>query len=170
MRWRSRALQSFMIVKPGDGLERPVVGGQVAGLAADHAGQLELVSRAPALPRGAQTSALVADHARRVREVEDRHLVPLRHHVEPALAPAGRDVLLERVEVADAGDRGQGRLMAASSGDSSQSVPRRACSRSIASNSALKFPLPKLRAPRRWMISKKSVGRSSTGLVKIWSR
>ena len=49
-------------------------------------------------------------------------------------------------------------------------VPRRACSRSMASKSALKLPLPKLRAPRRWMISKNSVGRSSTGLVKIWSR
>ena len=51
----------------------------------------------------------------------------------------------------------------------SQSVPRRACSRSMASNRALKFPLPKLCAPRRWMISKNRVGRSSTGLVKIWS-
>src|SRR5262249_313464 len=50
------------------------------------------------------------------------------------------------------------------------SVPRRACSRSIASNSALKFPLPKLREPRRWITSKNSVGRSSTGLVKICSR
>src|SRR5262245_33891333 len=50
------------------------------------------------------------------------------------------------------------------------SVPLRACSRSIASNSALKLPLPKLREPWRSMTSKNSVGRSSTGLVKIWSR
>jgi hypothetical protein len=49
------------------------------------------------------------------------------------------------------------------------SVPRRACSCSMASNSALKLPLPKLREPRRWMISKNNVGLSSTGLVKIWS-
>ena len=49
------------------------------------------------------------------------------------------------------------------------SVPRIACSRSIASNSALKLPLPKLCDPRRWMISKNSVGRSATGLVKICS-
>ena len=40
----------------GDGLERPVVVGQVAGLAADHAGQLQLVVEGLA-PRGAQTSA-----------------------------------------------------------------------------------------------------------------
>ena len=32
-------------------------------------------------------------------------------------------------------------------------LPRRSCSRSIASNSALKLPLPKLRAPLRSMIS-----------------
>ena len=44
------------------------------------------------------------------------------------------------------------------------------CSRSIASKSALKFPFPKLFAPLRWMISKKIVGRSSTGLVKICNR
>src|SRR5438093_5661390 len=48
--------------------------------------------------------------------------------------------------------------------------PRASCSRSNASNSALKLPLPKLFAPLRWMISKKSVGRSSTGLVNICSR
>ena len=32
-------------------------------------------------------------------------------------------------------------------------LPREACSRSIASNRALKFPLPKLRLPLRWIIS-----------------
>src|ERR1700748_361025 len=31
--------------------------------------------------------------------------------------------------------------------------PRSSCSRSMASNRALKFPLPKLRLPLRWMIS-----------------
>jgi len=48
--------------------------------------------------------------------------------------------------------------------------PRSSCSRSMASNRALKLPLPKLLAPLRWMISKNSVGLSSTGLVNIWSR
>src|SRR5262249_26866501 len=52
----------------------------------------------------------------------------------------------------------------------SQSVPLRACSRSMASNRALKFPLPKLREPWRSITSKKSVGRSQTGLVKICKR
>ncbi|MDQ0713700.1 hypothetical protein QFZ55_003152 [Streptomyces luteogriseus] len=49
-------------------------------------------------------------------------------------------------------------------------LPRRACSRSIASNRALKLPLPKPIEPWRSMISKKTVGRSWTGLVKICSR
>jgi hypothetical protein len=41
--------------------------------------------------------------------------------------------------------------------------PRRSCSRSMASNSALKLPSPKPRAPWRSMTSKKTVGRSPTG-------
>jgi hypothetical protein len=49
-------------------------------------------------------------------------------------------------------------------------LPRSACSRSIASNRALKLPSPKPRAPWRSMISKNSVGRSPTGFVKICSR
>ena len=49
-------------------------------------------------------------------------------------------------------------------------LPRRACSRSIASKSALKFPIPKPREPWRSMTSKKSVGRSWTIFVKSWSR
>gem|GEM_PF-6594195 len=49
-------------------------------------------------------------------------------------------------------------------------LPRRACSRSSASNSALKLPLPKPRAPLRWMISTNSVGRSTIGLLKSCSR
>src|SRR6185312_7957913 len=48
--------------------------------------------------------------------------------------------------------------------------PRTACSRSMASNRARKLPLPKPRLPWRSMISKNSVGRSSTGLEKICSR
>jgi hypothetical protein len=51
-----------------------------------------------------------------------------------------------------------------------QRFPRFACSRSIASNSALKLPTPKPREPCRSMISKKKVGRSWTGRVKIWRR
>ena len=48
--------------------------------------------------------------------------------------------------------------------------PRRSCSISRLSNSALKLPLPKLCEPRRQMISKKSVGRSCSGLVKSCRR
>ena len=48
--------------------------------------------------------------------------------------------------------------------------PRSACSRSIASKSALKFPIPKPREPWRSMTSKKSVGRSWTIFVKSWRR
>ena len=51
-----------------------------------------------------------------------------------------------------------------------QRFPRFSCSRSIASNSALKLPTPKPREPWRSMISKKNVGRSWTGRVKIWRR
>src|SRR5690606_12475484 len=51
-----------------------------------------------------------------------------------------------------------------------QRFPRRACSRSIASNSALKLPLPKPSEPCRSIISQNTVGRSWTGLVKICSR
>src|SRR5579883_394638 len=47
--------------------------------------------------------------------------------------------------------------------DKLHNVPLISCSRSIASNSALKFPLPKLLEPWRSIISKKTVGRSSTG-------
>jgi hypothetical protein len=51
-----------------------------------------------------------------------------------------------------------------------QRFPRSACSRSIASKRALKLPSPKPRAPWRSMISKKIVGRSPSGFVKICSR
>jgi len=49
-------------------------------------------------------------------------------------------------------------------------LPRSSCSRSIASNSAWKLPLPKPSEPCRSMNSKNTVGRSPTGLVKICSR
>lgn len=51
-----------------------------------------------------------------------------------------------------------------------QRLPRFSCSRSIASNRALKLPFPKPIEPWRSIISKKTVGRSWTGLVKICSR
>ena len=46
----------------------------------------------------------VAHDRDRIREVEHRHLVPLRDHVEPTMPPAGRHVLLEGIEIADAAD------------------------------------------------------------------
>ena len=51
-----------------------------------------------------------------------------------------------------------------------QRFPLRSCSRSIASNRALKLPSPKPRAPCRSMISKNTVGRSPMGFVKICRR
>ena len=51
-----------------------------------------------------------------------------------------------------------------------QRLPRWSCSRSIASNSALKLPLPKPSEPCRSISSKNTVGRSPSGLVKICSR
>jgi len=53
---------------------------------------------------------------------------------------------------------------------SNYKFPRFACSISMLSNSALKFPTPKPRAPRRWMTSRNIVGRSWMGREKIWSR
>ena len=49
-------------------------------------------------------------------------------------------------------------------------LPRRSCSRSMDSKSALKLPLPKPSEPCRSMISKNTVGRSPSGLVKICRR
>ena len=48
--------------------------------------------------------------------------------------------------------------------------PLLSCSRSRAWKSALKLPSPKPREPWRSISSKNSVGRSPSGLVKIWSR
>ncbi len=52
----------------------------------------------------------------------------------------------------------------------SQRLPRLSCSRSIASKRALKLPFPNPSDPCRSIISKKTVGRSPIGLVKICSR
>src|SRR5215204_5988604 len=51
----------------------------------------------------------------------------------------------------------------------SHRFPLLSCSRSIASNSALKLPSPKPRAPWRSITSRNRVGRSPIGLVKICS-
>ena len=48
--------------------------------------------------------------------------------------------------------------------------PLSACSRSMASNSALKLPFPNPLLPLRWISSKNTVGRSSTGRVNNCSR
>ena len=53
---------------------------------------------------------------------------------------------------------------------SDQRFPRRSCSSSRLSKSALKLPLPKLWLPRRQMISKNRVGRSWSGLLKSCRR
>src|SRR5260221_13276319 len=50
----------------------------------------------------------------------------------------------------------------------SYSVPRMSCSLSIASNSALKLPFPKLFQPGPWITSNNSVGRSATRFAKIY--
>ncbi len=63
-----------------------------------------------------------------------------------------------------------GRGLGTARGGNRQRLPRLSCSRSIASKRALKLPLPKPMEPCRSMISKKTVGRSWTGLVKICSR
>ena len=56
------------------------------------------------------------------------------------------------------------------SGQVAYRFPRLACSRSIASKSALKLPLPNPWDPCRSISSKNTVGRSWTGWVKICSR
>src|SRR5271157_5726009 len=89
-----------------DAVERAIGGGKVTSRLADHAGQFQLVIERLAVA-GTPDVGLVADDAGGAREIEDGHAVPLGHHVEPAVAPACRHVLLEGVEVADAGDLGE---------------------------------------------------------------
>ncbi len=91
----------------GDPVEGTVVVGQVATGLADDAGELQLVIQRLAAA-GGEDGVVGPDDAGGVGEVEDRDLIPLRVHVEPAVASAGGDVLLEGVEVAEAGDGGQG--------------------------------------------------------------
>src|SRR5712691_2606178 len=84
---------------------RPVVHDGEAGdlpLRADHGGELELVVE---LLGAFRVRDLVVRpvHGRGIGEVEDRDLVPLRGHVEPAGRAGSPDVLLEGVEVADRG-------------------------------------------------------------------
>ena len=85
---------------------------------------------------------------------------------------------LERKEQRRGGDRGErgspqrahGRRLDGFGRGDDQRLPRRACSRSIDSKSALKLPSPNVVAPWRSITSKKSVGRSCAVFVKIWSR
>ena len=103
----------------------------------------------------------LGDAARRVQVVEDRLVAGealVAHHLlgqeRPVLAELGMAL----------GRQAAHRHVA------HQRFPLAACSRSIASKRALKLPSPKPRAPWRSMISKKSVGLSPIGFVKIWSR
>src|SRR5690606_33122889 len=76
------------------------------------------------------------------RRGADEALVP--HQllgVEPAVGPPEDGVALPGHLAQEVVDR------------HGQRFPRAACSRSMASKSALKLPLPKLLAPFRWMIS-----------------
>ena len=67
-------------------------------------------------------------------------------------------------------ERSSGSGGSSSEAPAPRGCPRRACSISIASKRALKLPTPNPREPCRSMISKKNVGRSCTGRVKIWRR
>src|SRR3954470_5234619 len=66
---------------------------------ADHSGDLELIVELPRLRRADDLVAWAVDRSR-VREVEDRDLVPLLRHLEPARRTRRLDVLLEGVEIA----------------------------------------------------------------------
>ncbi len=110
----------------------------------------------------------------------DDHAETLAHHYAAALEFArvsGQDVgdLPVRAQSAarEAGDRAStlnAYARAARFYERRQRLPRSACSRSIASKSDLKLPIPKPREPCRSMTSKNSVGRSWTIFVKSWSR
>ena len=95
--------------------------------------------------------------------VREQQVLPRLAHRPPARRRRPRPVpeVLERASL----PRGGVELV-----EGAQRFPRSACSRSIASKSALKFPSPKPRAPWRSITSKKSVGRSWAVLVKICSR
>src|SRR5438128_929055 len=81
-------------------------GRRVACRPADHAGKLELVIESFTSP-GRPDLGLMADDARRIGEVKHGNRIPLGCHLEPAMASAGRHVLLEGVKVTDAGHLGE---------------------------------------------------------------
>ena len=85
------------------GSRRAIIGRQIAAILTDDTGQLQLVIQRLA-PVRRRHRFILSDDARRIREVKHRHLIPLWNHVEPALPPARFHVLLEGVEVANAGD------------------------------------------------------------------
>ena len=87
-RWRSRADQSFMTVKPA-----------ILAVWPDDRRDLELVVELVRTGGEGISSSGPVDR-RRVREVEDRQLVPLGRHLLAAQGARRLDVLLERVEVA----------------------------------------------------------------------
>ena len=111
-------------------------------------------------PRGAQTSWSCCTTPAGIREIKDRNLIPRLDHAQPTMAPAGLHVLLERIEITNAGDWRERAVSC-----SKRSSPRLFAFDGL--EERLEIPLAEAARPRRWMISKNSVGRSSTGLVKI---
>ena len=104
--------------------------------------------------------ARLGDPARRLEVVEDRLVARealVAHHLldqQPAV--------VAELGVALAGDVPEPVVP--------HRLPLLSCSRSIASNSALKLPSPKPRAPWRSITSRNTVGRSPIVCVKICSR
>lgn len=108
---------------------------------------------------------VAADHAGQPSQVDGHPVVAGRGTVDdlrPWVLAAVVDVGVRHVRTAG-GVTAAGRTRG-------QKLPRFSCSRSIASNSALKLPMPKPSEPCRSISSKKTVGRSPSGLVKICSR
>ncbi|TWT42262.1 YHS domain protein [Phycisphaerae bacterium RAS1] len=107
---------------------------------------------------------------------EEAFRMPRQTPVGSALRP-GALLGVERASCPFVGPQGRARRPSHPKGRRYESAtwrrykfPRRACSRSSDTNSALKFPCPNPRQPCRSITSKNSVGRSCTGWVKIWSR
>ena len=82
----------------------------------------------------------------------------------PAAAPPDTERQVREREV------GVGRDLDRARAHASEVPASRACSASIDMNSALKLPSPKPRAPTRWMISRKAVGRLATDSVNTCKR
>ena len=89
-----------MMVKPATQSHRRIVGRQIASGRPDDAGEFQFVVEGVAAMRRMDGIA-VANNRDGVREVEDGDLIPLRHHLEPAVHPACLDVLLEGVKIAN---------------------------------------------------------------------